>query len=203
MRRGRSVAGAALVLAVFSVTVAGAASSPYPVTLTMQRGLTESAAGHALPWGTKLTAAQARWVTLRSSGLIYRWGVWKENGGPGTFPVRSTDAGAHWMAAGPQLATDWAGGSLYYVSKVISESSSAVVMVSNSIIDVTTDSGHQWYQYINTADNWSITAHTVSGGGTGLRIGPASYSTLPKASYAIYVLDVAHHQWHRTGQSLR
>ncbi len=202
MRRVDYVACATLVLAVFSATLAGAASSPYPATLTMQRGLTESAAGHALPWGTSLTASQARWVTLRSSGPTYRWGVWKENGGPGRFPVRSIDGGARWTAAGPQLATDWAGGGIFYVSRVISESSSAVVMVSNAVIDVTTDGGHQWYQYVNGADNWSITAHAVSFGGIGLRIGPASYSTLPKASYALYVLDVARHQWRRMGQSL-
>jgi hypothetical protein len=94
------------------------------------------------------------------------------------------------------------GGGIYYVNRVISESSSAVVMVSNAVIDLTTDGGHQWYQYLNTADNWLITAHAVSGG-IGLRIGPASYSSLPKSSYAIYVLDVAHHRWRRTGQSLR
>jgi hypothetical protein len=76
----RSVAGAILVLLVFSVAVASAALSPYPATLTMQRGLADPVANHALPWGTKLTVAQARWVTLRSSGDTYQWGVWKENG---------------------------------------------------------------------------------------------------------------------------
>jgi hypothetical protein len=203
MRGSKYVACTTLVMAAFSVTVAGAASSPYPATLTMQRGLTESAAGHALPWGTTLTAAQARWVRFESLGTTHRWAVWKEGGGPGQFPVRSIDGGAHWIAAGPQLATDWAGGGIYFVNRVIAESSSAVVMVSNAVIDVTTDGGHQWYQYLNAYDNWSITAHAVRGGGIGLRIGPASYSSLPKASYAIYVLDVAHHQWRRTGQSLR
>jgi len=203
MRGSKYVACATLVLAAFSVTVAGAASSPYPATLTMQRGLTESAAGHALPWGTTLTAAQARWVRFESLGTTYRWAVWKEGGSPGQFPVRSIDGGAHWIAAGPQLATDWAGGGIYFINRVIAESSSAVVMVSNAVIDITTDGGHQWYQYLNAYDNWSITAHAVKGGGIGLRIGPASYSSLPKASYAIYVLDVAHHQWRRTGQSLR
>jgi hypothetical protein len=184
------------------IEVAGATSSPYPATLTMQRGLTESATAHTLPWGTTLTAAQARRVTLRSSGTTYRWGVWKEYAGPGQFPVRSVDGGAHWTAAGPQLATDWAGGGIYFVSNVISESSSSVMMVSNAVIDVTTDGGHQWYQYLNGADNWLIAAHAVSGGGIGLRVSPASYATLPKTSYALYVLDVAHHQWRRTVQSL-
>jgi len=202
MRRASFTFFGTLALAVSIVNVAGAASSPYPATLTMQRGLTESATNHPLPWGTTLTAAQARRVTLRSSGPTYRWGVWKENAGPGQFPVRSIDGGARWTAAGPQLATDWVGGGIYFVTKVISESSSAVVMVSNAVIDVTTDSGRQWYQYLNAADNWSITAHAVSFGGIGLRVSPASYATLPKASYALYVLDVAHHQWRRTGQSL-
>lgn len=201
MRSVRSVAGVALAVAVLSVTAAGAASSPYPATLTMRRGLTFSSTGHALPWGTRLTATQARWVTVRSSGPRYRWGVWQQGGVGGQFPVRSTDGGVHWVAAGPQLASDWAGGSLYYVTRVIGEGPSAVVMVSNSVIDLTTDGGRQWYQYLHAADNWSITAHAVKGA-VGLRIGPASYATLPRASYALYVLDVAHHRWRRVEESL-
>ncbi len=202
MRGIREVACMVLVLVVLSVAGAGAASSPYPATLTMQRGLTESDAGTALPWGTALTAAQARWVTLKSWGRTDRWGVWKEGGGPAEFPVRSTDGGARWTAAGPLLATDWVGGGIYMVNKVIPEGSSAVVIVSNAVIDVSTDSGRQWYQYVNGADNWMMAAHAVHGGGIGLRISPASYARLPKASYAIYVLNVAHHQWHRTMQLL-
>ena len=202
MRGSKYVAGTTLVCAAFSLSGAGSVSSPYPATLTMQRGLTESASGHALAWGTALTGAQARWVRLSSSGTIYRWAVWKEGGGPAQFPVRSVGRGAHWIAAGPQLATDWAGGGIYFVNRVIAQSSSTVVMVSNAVIDVTTDGGHQWYQYLNAYDNWSIIAHLVGGGGVGLRIGPASYSSLPKASYAIYLLDVTHHRWRRTSESL-
>ena len=201
MRRTKYVACAALVLAVFSAKAAGAASSPYPATLKMQRGLYESSTGHTLPWGTTLTAAQARQVTLKSSGPTFRWGVWRENAGLGQFPVRSVDGGAHWTAAGPQLATDWVGGGIYFVSKVISEGSSSVVMVSNAIIDVTTNGGHQWYQYLNAASDWTITAYSVSGG-IGLRISPFPDEMLPKGSYAIYELDVARHQWRRTEQSL-
>lgn len=203
MRGIRFALSAGVLLSLFSMTVAGASSSPYPAKLTMRHGLSQSAAGRALPWGTELTAAQALDVEFKSSGSSYRWGVWQRNEGPAQFPVRSIDGGAHWTAAGPQLATDWAGGSLYYVTKVLSETPSAVVMVSNSIIDVTTDAGRQWYQYINTADVWSITLHATSFSGIGIRVGPASYSSLPKASYAIYVLDIARHQWIRTAQSLR
>lgn len=152
MRSVRSVLGAALVFTVYSLTAVGAASSPYPAKLMMQRGLTESAMGRALPWGTKLSAAQSHWVTLSSPpyrGSTFRWGVWRKGGGPSQFPVRSSDGGAIWMAAGPQIASDWAGGGIYFVDRVIWESPTSVVMVSNAVIDVTTDGGHHWYQYLN------------------------------------------------------
>lgn len=195
---------ASLVVTVLFGFGAGAASSPYPPVMTMQHGLEFSsiATHYELPWGTRLTAAQARWVTIRSSGSAYRWGVWKDDGGPPTFPVRSTDGGTTWTEAGPQLATDWAGGGLFYVSRVLPEGPSAVVMVSNSVIDVTTDGGHQWYQYLNADDNWSVTSHP-DGAAISIRVGPTSYSNnLPKQSYAIYVLNVARHQWLRTRESL-
>jgi hypothetical protein len=202
MRRVREVACMVLVLVALSVTAASAASSFFPATLTMQRGLSQSNFVPALPWGTTLTAAQARWVTLKSSGRTDRWGVWEEDGGPAQFPVRSTDGGARWTAAGPLLATDWVGGGTYMVTKVIPEGSSAVVMAGDGAIDVSTDSGRQWYQYVNGGGGWVMAAHAVPGGGIGLRISAASHGTLPKPSYAIYVLNVAHHQWHRTMQSL-
>ncbi|MGH3733680.1 MAG: hypothetical protein ACRDVC_09970 [Acidimicrobiales bacterium] len=117
--------------------------------------------------------------------------------------MRSDDDGEHWTVVGPLLATDWAGGGLYYVSKVIAESPSVAVMVSDSIIDVTVDSGHQWYQYLNPEANWSMSAHAYVRGAIALRVGPASYAQLPKTSFAIYVLDAAGHLWHRVSQSLR
>jgi len=141
-------------------------------------------------------------VYLKSSGRTDRWGVWEEHGSPAEYPVRSTDGGARWMIAGPLLATDSVGGSIDYIDKVIPEGSSGVVMVSSAVIDVSTDSGHQWYQYGNGAGNWIMAAHAVHGGGIGLRISPASYMRLPEPSFAIYVLNVARHQWHRTVQSL-
>ncbi len=187
---------------------AGASSSPYPAVLKVQRGLAMSKFTRALPWGSTLSAAESQWVRIRSTGLAYRWGVWKKDGGPSEFPVRnvypvnSLDSGSHWTAAGPQLATDWAGGSIYYITRVIPVSPSAVVMVSNAVIDVTVDAGRHWYQYVNGYDNWSITGHTVTGGGIEIRVGPASYATLPKASYAIYALDLVHLQWRKIAQSL-
>jgi hypothetical protein len=182
-------------------SVAGAKSSPYPATLEMRRGLYDAGDNRALPWGTVLSAAQSRSVTIKSSGPIDEWGVWREIGDAGQFPVRSIDGGVHWMAAGPQLATDWAGGGIYFVSKVISEGQSSVVMVSNAVIDVTTDEGRQWYQYLNTASDWIFSAQAVNGG-IGLRIRPFPDGNLPKGSYAIYVLNTTHHEWLRTGQSV-
>ena len=167
----------------------------------MKAGLLFSTTVYKPPlWGTVLTAAQARWVKFKSLGPKYRWGVWEEHGTAGQFPVRSTDGGAHWTAAGPQLASDWAGGGIFYVNRVIPESSFSVVMVSNAVIDVTTDGGHQWYQYLNAASDWTMSAYVVSGG-IGLRVSSTAYK-VPKGSHAFYVLDVAHHTWHRTGQSL-
>ena len=198
----RLLCSATIVLAAFSATGASAASSPYPATLMMHPGLTESAAGQGLPWGTRLSATQARWVTFKSNGPTFRWGVWKDGVGPAISPVRSTDGGRHWSAAGPQLATDWVGGGIYFVNRVLPESMTGVVMVSDAVIDLTTDGGRYWYQFVNIADNWSISAHGAIGGGIELRISPASYSSLPRSSFAIYLLEVARHRWRRTVQSV-
>jgi hypothetical protein len=201
MRRINDAVVGALVLAVSFMNVAGASPSLYPATLKMQHGLYEAFASRALPWETILPAAESRWVTLKSSGAVDQWGVWKEHGEAGQLPVRSTDGGAHWMAAGPQLASDWVGGGIYYVTKVISEGKSSVVMVSNAVIDVTTDGGRQWYQYLNTASDWIISAQVVING-IGLHVRPFPDGNLSKGSYAIYVLDVTHHEWLRTRQSV-
>lgn len=192
----------AALLTAYPVAAASAASSPYPASLTMRSGLALSSTGRGLPWGAVLPVAQSRWVTLATSGSRVRWGVWREDGGPAQFPVRSTDDGARWAAAGPQLSSDWAGGSLYEVTRVTAESPSSVVMASDSVIDVTTDAGHQWYQYVHPAANWSITASPMRGT-IGLRVAPARGASLPRGSYAVYVLDVADHRWRRTGLSTR
>lgn len=187
--------GAAVVLA---TSLAGAGTPvSYPATLPLSRGLAQSAIGHARAWGTPLSAAQARWVRESSPRRAFRWGVWQEGGRPSTYPVRSTDGGIRWTAAGPQLATDWAGGSLYYVQKVYAISPQSVVMVSNAVIDVTTDGGRQWFQYLNPADDWSMVAYRARGGGIDLRVSPARFSRAGKPSAALYVLNVAHHRWRR------
>jgi hypothetical protein len=192
---------AALVVA-FPVSLAGAVAAPYPSTLTMQHGLLFSNAVSNIPkWGTELTAAEARWVTIKSASDVDRWGVWKMGGESETVAVRSVNGGVTWKVAGPMLATDWAGGGLYYVSKVFGEGLKNVVMVSNSVIDVSTDGGRQWYQYVNTADNWNIKSYSTSAG-MELRVGGASYAQLPKDSYALYLFNVAHHQWHRIRLSM-
>ncbi len=187
-----------LTLVAFSSLSSSATTSPYPATLRVDRGLLFSSEGPNIAWGTVLSATQLKAVSMKSSGTTYRWGVWNQGRGPAIFPVRTTDGGAQWTTAGPQLATDWAGGPLYYVNRVLPVSSTAVVMVSNAVIDVTIDGGHHWYQYLNSASNWSIVRHVEIGGRVAIRVNPAWWSTLPKASYAIYVLDVTHLQWTRT-----
>jgi hypothetical protein len=111
------------------------------------------------------------------------------------------DGGVHWTAAGPLLATDWVGGGIYYVGKVISDGPTSVVMVSNAVIDVTTDGGRQWYQYLNAASDWIVSGQPVSVS-IGIRIRPFPDGDLPKGSYATYVLNDARHEWVRTGESI-
>jgi hypothetical protein len=184
-------------------SAAGAKSSLYPATLKMQRGMYEGGARLArLPWGQVIPASQSRWIAIKSSTAIDEWGVWQPNGDGGLYPVRSLDGGAQWTAAGPLLATDWAGGGIYYVGKVISDGPSSVVMVSNAVIDVTTDSGRQWYQYLNSASDWIISGQSFSVS-IGIRIRPFPDGDLPKRSYAIYVLNTARHEWVRIAQSVR
>jgi hypothetical protein len=181
-------------------SVAGAKAS-FPATLKMRRGLYDGGGDNrALPWGTVLPAAQSRWVSLKSSGPAGEWGVWRPNGELGMFPVRSIDGGAQWTSAGPQLATDWAGGGIYFVNHVIAEGPSSAVMVSNAVIDVATDGGRQWYQYLNTASDWIIGSQAVSLS-IGLRIHMFPDGQFAKRGYATYVLNATRHEWVRTGES--
>jgi hypothetical protein len=183
-------------------SVAGAKTSPYPATLKMQSGLYDGGGRNpTLLWGTVLPAAQSRWIEFKSPGPTVEWGVWRENGESGAFPVRSLDGGLHWMAAGPLLATDWAGGGIYFVNRVIPDGTSSVIMVSNAVIDVTTDGGRRWFQYLNPASDWIISGQPVSVS-IGLRIRPFPDGDLPKGSYATYVLNDARHEWVRTSESV-
>jgi hypothetical protein len=180
----------------------GAKSSPYPATLKMQQGLYEGG-GHlpAPPWGKVIPASQSRWITIKSAAATDEWGVWRPNGDAGLYPVRSLDGGVQWRAAGPLLATDWAGGGIYFVNKVIPDGPSSVVMVSNAVIDVTTDGGRQWYQYLNPASDWIISGQNLSVS-IGIRIRTFADHGAPKRSYAVYVLNTARQEWVRTAQSV-
>jgi hypothetical protein len=174
--------------------------SPYPAVLSMTPGLLFSKDDTFVRRGSVLTASESRSVTASSPATRVRWGVWRDV--TTQYPVRSLDAGSTWVVSGPGLASDWAGGSLYYVSRVITESATAVVMVSNSIIDVSTDDGLRWYQYLNASDNWNMSEHNSAEGVIGLRVGPDQWAlnAFPKGSYALYRLDVAQHRWRRVSQ---
>lgn len=193
--------GVSPVLATLAIATAHAAA-PFPAALPAHAGLSHQSLVRPAQWGTRLPVSQDKWIKVRSTRATVEWGVCQQGGRPPTFPVRSTDGGHTWHLAGPLLATDWAGGSIYYVHRVISEGATAVVMVSNAVIDVTTDSGHHWYQYLNPADNWSITGASVSGGGIAIRVSPASNSSLPKSDFAVYRFDVSQHRWNRVSESV-
>lgn len=182
----------------------GSAKPPlYPATLKMQRGMYEGGIDvhvRSLRWGTILPAAQLRWIEIKSSRAAVEWGVWRVDGTGGLFPVRSVDGGARWRATGPQLANAWVGGGIYFVNKVMSDGPTSVVMVSNAVIDVTTDGGHHWFQYLNPDSDWIISAQAVSVS-IGLRIRPFPDGILPKGSSATYVLNPTRHEWVRTALS--
>ena len=59
------------------------------------------------------------------------------------------------LAAGPHLVTDWVGGGIDYVNKVIAEGPTSTVMVKimpSSML--TTDGGRHWYQFLYPASDW-------------------------------------------------
>jgi hypothetical protein len=185
-------------------SIVGAKAS-FPATLKMQHGMYEGGFDvhvRGLPWGTRLPAGQARWIKVKSPIASVEWGVWRDNGDGGLFPVRSTDGGVQWTAAGPQLANAWVGGGIYFVNRVISDGPTSVVMVSNAVIDVTTDGGRQWYQYLNGASDWIIVGQPVSVS-IGLRIRFIPDGKFSKRGYATYVLNDTRHEWVSTGQSVR
>jgi hypothetical protein len=160
--------------------------SPFPSALVLMKGLQYSSTNPALPWGVAIPQSQIKNVKVRNSGSHVSWGVWDKEAAQ--FPVRSVDRGLHWEAAGPQLANDWAGGSLFYVTKVFYESPTSVVMVSNYVVDVTVDAGHTWYQYLNSSGySWAIVKRDGRYGRIDLYVSLANYrhSQLDHAKYEL------------------
>ena len=179
--------------------------SPFPSTLQASAGLLFAKDDTFISRDTVLNARQAREVALTSSTGTTRWGVLNPRCGATQYPVRSLDAGRTWSVQGPALATDWAGGSLYCATATVAVSASEVIYVSDSVIDVTTDAGLHWFQYVWAADDWSMSRHDFAGGVVGLRVGPdrwAAGSSMPVHSYALYEYLVGQHRWHRVGQYL-
>ncbi|MDE3007926.1 MAG: hypothetical protein KGI14_02695 [Acidobacteriota bacterium] len=186
--------GVAVLLA--GVPSASFAANSWPATLVMQRGLSQSRYFHPPAWGTVLSPRQANDVALRESSRGAWWGVWRQGGGPPELAVRSVDEGQHWVVASPVLASDWVGGGIYYVNAVYPENASTVVIVSNAVIDLTTDGGRRWYQYVNTADDWTMRVR-FRGGALELLVRPAPYATALANTRATYHLSVRDHRWRR------
>jgi hypothetical protein len=90
------------------------AASPYPATLVMQRGLTESSAVRPLPWGTELPSSQTKWVTVRSSGPAVEWESGRRMAVRRSFPSGAVTAGftgkrrvLFWPLTGRAVASSW------------------------------------------------------------------------------------------------
>jgi hypothetical protein len=128
------------------------------------------------------------------------WNVWCD--GPAQFPVTYSGRDS-WSDAGPLLATDWAGGSLYIVTHVTSCSTAVAAMVGQGVVDTTFDGGRQWYQFgsgNSMAGYWSMSVEscpsnvrgsadsmtlrvTSSGGGDARDTGTATYVTRDDGQY--------------------
>lgn len=103
-------------------------------------------------------------VATPTSGVA--WTLWCR--GPGEYPALSEDGGATWTTAGPLLASDWAGGSMYEVSRVTACSPSVVALAGEFDVDVTTDGGHQWYLFPNgPSEDWTMTVIGCNGDANG------------------------------------
>ena len=190
-------------VAVISLASAKSPYPPFPAQLTMSRGVTFPIKVAALPWGTPIATTQNLWVTLKARAPGVEWGVWDKSGGSSQFPVRSTDGGIHWRAAGPLLSTHWSGGDRFRVVGVFTHGAASVVMVSAASVDVSTDGGHQWYEARVPNDIWSMTSVTFAAGTYGLRVEPLWAAPFSSSPFAVYLLDSTHHQWIRVQQSLK
>lgn len=167
----------------------------FPRHVPVEKGLEFSREFTFLARGTVLTPGQARGVE-DVSGSVVRWGVYHAQASQ--YPVRSRDAGRTWMVMGPSLSGDWAGGSTFLVTESFALNEDCVYYASNSVIDLSMNAGRTWYQAINVTFAWSITPHVFSGNVLGFRAtGRPGGAPSLRHDVALYVLDLAHHQWRR------
>lgn len=158
-----SVAGAVALIAPPSV----ASSSPFPPAIrTRAWNPAPGALGPAIRPGALVTLVKAG-STLCAPVAVARveWSVWCDRSAQ--FPVKSVDGGHQWRVAGPLLANDWAGGSLYYVSKVVADSRDVVAMWGTGVIDTTFDGGRAWRQLatpLSMAGAWKMRVVRYEGG---------------------------------------
>lgn len=139
-----------------------------------------------------------------------RWSVWCDV--TAQFPVESTDGGRRWVVAGPLLANDWVGGSMYYVSRVSAYAARVVAMAGNGVVDTTFDGGRTWYQFATSASMAGLwTMVMVPSKGAARERSPelvmhvADRNPLPtqRAGSAVYVTSNEGRTWTRLRQTLR
>jgi hypothetical protein len=202
-RRSIAVALSLLVLAAVVTTTltglgASATSSPFPATIKAHLWNPKPGVmGPNLPFGARviLRGPQSR-ICEDVAVAGVEWSVWCDLAAQ--FPVVSTDGGRQWRVAGPLVASDWAGGSMFYVSKVTAYSAEVVAMTGAGVTDTTFDGGRTWFQFATSlsmvgawkmsivryeggtgAKPYELVMHIIdtANGGT-LRSGSATYITL-------------------------
>ncbi|MFI5034619.1 MAG: hypothetical protein ACHQFZ_00235 [Acidimicrobiales bacterium] len=160
-----------LALSALAAREASSSSSPFPSVIKTQ--LWHPGAGTMGPkvaFGASVdTSTSGSRLCENVSVAGVQWSVWCDQAAQ--FPVVSSDGGRHWRVAGPLIANDWAGGSLFYVSKVTAFSPDVVAMTGVGVIDTTFDGGRTWHQLatsLSMAGAWRMSIVRFEGG-TGAR----------------------------------
>jgi hypothetical protein len=133
------------------------------------------------------------------------WTVWCTNSSQ--YPVISVDGGHHWTVAGPDLSSDWAGGSLFSANSVTACSANEAAMT-GFMVDLTVDGGHTWFQFFPSAAGAGADSVTVlgcaGGSGTGAYQLMIRETLIPNSGHggssATYVTRNSGRTWIRTSE---
>jgi len=142
--------------------------------------------------GQVISAAQARQgfgptIGPRFYGPV-GWRIYQNDRNSGQCPIETTNHGRTWRVARWVLATDWAGGSLYFVSHLTMISANEVLAWGSSSLDVTSDAGRTWYNVFAGEEQVALTGLVATSNlATGIELvtgaWPNPLSAVPRATY--------------------
>jgi len=158
--------------------------------------------------GRVLSASQARPGFGPTIGPSFYgdvgWRIYQNGRNSGQCPLESTDHGRTWRVARWVLATDWAGGSSYFVSHLTMVSPRVVLAWGASSLDVTSDAGRTWYNVIVPEEQVALTGLVASNNlATGIRLvagaWPDPLTAIPRATYR--PLNTSYTRWTLVAQT--